>query len=60
MGDRALEGAAALLHVALFAAQQAQVGLGPDEDLQVEQVGQLGIGEDQDALGDDDRGGPDL
>ena len=44
----------ALLDVALQPSHQAQVGVGVDEDLDVHQVAQPLVGEDQDALDQDD------
>ena len=49
------EGAAARLHVAADAAEDADVGVGVDEDLDVEAIADPLVDEDQDALDDDDR-----
>ena len=52
--DDVLEVAAALVHVAQHAAQDALVGVGLDENLDVKEVAQALVLEDQDALDDDD------
>ena len=48
-----LEGAAALLDVAADAADDADVGVGVDEDLDVDLLAQRGLDEHEDALDDD-------
>ena len=48
--DHRVDGAAAQLQVALEAADEAHVGLGVDEDLQVEEVAELRLDEEEDAL----------
>ena len=52
-----LKGAAPLLHVPQAAAEDADVGIGFHEDLDVEHLPQGGILENQDPLHDDDLGG---
>ena len=52
-------GAAALFDVALEAADEADVGIGVDEDLDIEQGAQFGVAEDEDALDHDDGFGRD-
>ena len=55
-----LDGAAALGEVASQAADEAQVGVGVDEDLDVEQLAEHRLGEDQDPLDEHDPAGLDL
>lgn len=54
LADDVLEVTAALVHIAQHAAQDALIGIGLDEDLDVEEIAQALILEDQDALDDDD------
>lgn len=54
LADDVLEVTAALVHIAQHAAQDALIGIGLDEDLEVEEIAQALILEDQDALDDDD------
>ena len=60
MRDDALERAAAVADVAQGAAQDAHVGVGLDENFNVEHIAQGRILENEDALDDDDLGGDDL
>ena len=53
--DDRLGGATALGDVALQAADEADIGIRIDEDLDIEQLAQLGFGKDQDAFHQDDR-----
>ena len=52
--DDALKRAAAVAHVAQRAAQDANIGVGLDEDLDVEHFAQPRVLENEDALDDDD------
>ena len=56
LADDRFQAALALLEVALQPADEAQVAVGVDEDLDVHQVAQGLLAEDQDALDDDDLG----
>ena len=58
--DDALERAAAVADVAQGAAQDAHVGVGLDENFNVEHIAQGRVLENEDALDDDDLGGEDL
>ena len=60
LGHHRLHGAPPLLHVPQGPAENAHIGVGLHEDLDIQQVPQLFILEDQDALHDDHLGGPDL
>lgn len=51
-----LQIAAAVAHVAHDAPQDAHIGVGVDEDLDVQPLTQLRLGKDEDALDDDDLG----
>src|SRR5690606_16740450 len=53
------EGAAAVLEVAADAAEDADVGGGVDEELQIDLRAQALVDEDEDAFDDDDRPGLD-
>ena len=57
--DDALERAAAVAHVAQRAAQNANIGVGLDEDLDVKHFAQPRVLENEDALDDDDLARPD-
>ena len=60
LGHHGLQGPAPVLHVPQGAAEDADVGVRLHEDLDVEHLPQDGVGEDEDALHDDDAVGLDL
>ena len=60
LGDHAVQRAAALFHVPHDAPQDAHVGVGVHEHLDVHQIAQLRAGKDEDALHQDHRRGVDL
>ena len=54
-----LHGAAPLLHIPQSSAQDAHVGIGLHKDADIHQLPQPGVVENEDALHDNHRGGPD-